>query len=72
VLTGVGAIIVPQLLFTYLPPMQGLFDTRAVALTDGLIIIAVGIALLSVLEVESASAGHCWRAIGSAETCAEL
>jgi magnesium-transporting ATPase (P-type) len=52
VLTGVGAIIVLQLLFTYLPPMQGLFDTRAVALTDGLIIIAVGIALLSVLEVE--------------------
>ena len=52
VLIGVGSIIVLQLAFTYLPPMQRLFHSRAVAFTDGLIVVCVGIALLVVLELE--------------------
>ncbi|HRY05858.1 MAG TPA: HAD-IC family P-type ATPase [Hyphomicrobiaceae bacterium] len=52
VLIGVGAIVVLQLAFTYLPFMQALFDTRAVSLTDGAAIIALGGGLLAILEIE--------------------
>jgi magnesium-transporting ATPase (P-type) len=52
VLIGVGAIVSLQLIFTYLPLMQRLFGTRAVAFIDGLAIVGVGVALLCVLEVE--------------------
>jgi hypothetical protein len=44
--------VVAQLAFTYLPAMQALFQTRPVALLDGLVIIAAGVALMIVLEVE--------------------
>ncbi|MCC0008471.1 MAG: HAD-IC family P-type ATPase [Hyphomicrobiaceae bacterium] len=52
VLIGVGTIIVLQLAFTYLPMMQALFDTRAVSFADGVSIIALGVVLLAVLEIE--------------------
>jgi magnesium-transporting ATPase (P-type) len=52
VLLGVGGIIVLQLIFTYLPVMQRLFQTRSIAFSDGLIIIGIGIMLLAILEVE--------------------
>jgi magnesium-transporting ATPase (P-type) len=52
VLLGVGTIILLQLTFTYLPLMQRLFDTRSVAFADGVAIIAVGIALLAIIELE--------------------
>jgi magnesium-transporting ATPase (P-type) len=52
VLIGVGGIILLQLAFTYLPLMQRLFDTRGVAFADGLAILAVGLALLAIIEVE--------------------
>jgi magnesium-transporting ATPase (P-type) len=45
-------VVVAQLAFTYLPAMQALFQTRPVALLDGLVIIAAGVALMIVLEVE--------------------
>jgi calcium-translocating P-type ATPase len=52
VLWAVGAVVLAQLAFTYAPWMQRLFDTRAVPLLDGLLIIAVGVALMMLLEVE--------------------
>ncbi|KUO57239.1 MAG: carbonate dehydratase [Alphaproteobacteria bacterium BRH_c36] len=52
VLVGVGGIIVLQLAFTYVPFMQTLFDTRSIAFTDGIAIIAVGVALFAILEGE--------------------
>jgi hypothetical protein len=43
-----------QLAFTYAPVMQTLFQTRPVPLFEGLMIVAGGVALLIVLEVEKA------------------
>jgi magnesium-transporting ATPase (P-type) len=52
VLLGVGSIVVAQFLFTYAPFMQAIFHTRPLALTDGLVIVAVGVVLLLIVEVE--------------------
>jgi len=52
VLMGVGGIVVLQLAFTYLPIMQRVFDTRGIAIVDGLAIIGMGVALLAIIEVE--------------------
>ncbi|HEX6142487.1 MAG TPA: cation-transporting P-type ATPase [Geminicoccaceae bacterium] len=54
VLAGVGVITVAQFAFTYLPAMQAVFETRPVAVRDGLAVVAVGVALLLVVEVEKA------------------
>ncbi|MDP2124651.1 MAG: cation-transporting P-type ATPase [Parvibaculum sp.] len=52
VLAGVTAVIVLQFTFTYAPFMVLPFDTAPVAFTDGLVIVAVGIALFIILEIE--------------------
>ncbi len=52
VLVGVGSTILLQLGFTYLQFMQALFQTRAVSIVDGLVILGVGMALFLVLEIE--------------------
>jgi magnesium-transporting ATPase (P-type) len=52
VLIGVGAVVVCQIAFTYLPVMQRIFETRPVSLLDGLAIIGVGVALLLLVELE--------------------
>ncbi len=49
---ALGGVIVGQLAFTYLPWMQRVFDTRAVPLLDGVVIVLVGVAMMTVLEVE--------------------
>ncbi|MGV3570799.1 MAG: HAD-IC family P-type ATPase [Ramlibacter sp.] len=54
VLAAVGAVFALQLLFTYAPPMQQWFRTEALPLDWGLRIVAVGVMLLVVLEVEKA------------------
>lgn len=54
VLLSVAGIFLLQLLFTYAPFMQMIFDTRPVRLQDGLLVIACGIGLLVVLEIEKA------------------
>jgi len=60
VLIGVGTVVALQLAFTYLPPMQALFGTRDVSLTEGVAIVLVGVALLAILEVEKLA----WRRLG--------
>ena len=52
VLAAVTMVFLLQLLFTYAPFMQTLFATRALAPAVGLQIVAVGVALLAVLEAE--------------------
>lgn len=52
VLLGVAGVTLVQLLFTYTPPMQALFDSRPVDLAAGLLAIGLGVALLLLLEVE--------------------
>lgn len=41
-----------QLLFTYAPFMQEIFDTRPLTLADGAILIGVGAAFLAIVEME--------------------
>ncbi len=52
VLIALAIVIAAQLAFTYTPVMQELFDTRPVALSDGIVIVAAGILLMLILEVE--------------------
>jgi len=52
VLVGIAAAVTLQLAFTYAPFMRTVFETEPVSLADGALIIAVGVALLLLLEVE--------------------
>lgn len=52
VLIGIAVVVVSQLAFTYLPIMQQLFDTRPISFGDGLLIVAAGLAVMMILEVE--------------------
>jgi len=52
VLAALGLVVALQLVFTYAPFMERLFDTRPVDFLHGAEIIAVGIALFAALEVE--------------------
>jgi magnesium-transporting ATPase (P-type) len=52
VLIGIAVVVLAQLAFTYHPWMQIVFATRPVALADGLVIVAIGIALFLVVEGE--------------------
>lgn len=45
-------ITLAQFAVTYLPILQTIFDTRAVPLPDGFIIILVGVALFAIIETE--------------------
>jgi magnesium-transporting ATPase (P-type) len=54
VLAAVGAVVVLQLLFTYAPPLQAMFRTAPLPWSTGLQIVAAGVLLLVVLEVEKA------------------
>ena len=52
VLVAVALVVVAQFAFTYLPFMQALFKTEAVSLSDGMLIVGIGVALLIVVELE--------------------
>ena len=58
VLTSVAVVLGLQLLFTYAPFMQALFDTRALPLSTGLAVVAAGASVLLVLELEKALLRH--------------
>ena len=45
-------VVAGQVAFTYAPFMQSLFDTRAVSLGDGAILIGVGCAFFAIVEME--------------------
>lgn len=50
--TTVIAVTLAQIAFTYLPPMQKVFGTQAVALTDGFLVIGAGVLLFVIIEIE--------------------
>lgn len=52
VLIAVGVVTALQLLFTYAPFMKTFFDVRPLSLLQGLEIVAVGVAVLLILEAE--------------------
>ena len=54
VLAAVGAVVVLQSLFTYAPFMHGVFDTRPLAWWEVLLCAGVGLAVLTLLELEKA------------------
>ena len=45
-------VTLAQLAITYLPPLQAIFATEAVPLQDGLLVLAIGVALFVVIELE--------------------
>jgi len=63
VLTGVATVVVAQLVFTYWPAMNSVFKSRPVGLLDGIAIVAVGVALLVILEAEQRVVGRLGSAI---------
>ncbi|PZQ49920.1 MAG: carbonate dehydratase [Rhodovulum sulfidophilum] len=52
VLAAIAAVVIAQLAFTYAPFMQAIFDSRPLAFRDGALIIAIGIGLMLLLELE--------------------
>jgi magnesium-transporting ATPase (P-type) len=51
-LWALAAVVAAQLAFTYAPFMQRWFDTRPVALLDGVLVLACGVAFMLALEAE--------------------
>jgi magnesium-transporting ATPase (P-type) len=45
-------ITVAQFAITYLPPLQAIFATEPVGLIDGILIVAIGVALFAIIEIE--------------------
>jgi len=58
VIIGVGTVTLLQVAFTYAPPFQLMFETRAVRLADGALAVTTGILLLLILELEKAALLH--------------
>jgi len=46
------AVTAAQVAFTYLPPLQQVFQTTAVPLFDGLLLVAIGVVFFAIIEVE--------------------
>ena len=60
VLIAITAVTALQFLFTYTPFMEAFFGTRPLDLLQGVQIVAVGIAVLLILELEKRAVGA-WR-----------
>jgi calcium-translocating P-type ATPase len=52
VLLSIAALVVMQLLFTFTPFMNRVFDSRPLTFVDGVLIVAIGAALMVLLELE--------------------
>jgi magnesium-transporting ATPase (P-type) len=52
VLAAITVVVAAQFAFTYAPFMQSLFETRPVALVDGMVIVLTGVLFMLVLEAE--------------------
>jgi magnesium-transporting ATPase (P-type) len=67
VLIAVGAVTALQFLFTYAPFMQTLFETRPLTISQGLLTVAVAIAVFAIIEIEKASRRRLrWRTVRTA------
>jgi magnesium-transporting ATPase (P-type) len=45
-------VVIGQLAITYIPPLQLVFETQAVSLLDGLLILLIGVVLFTIIEFE--------------------
>ncbi len=52
VLIALAVVTAAQLAFTYAPPFQAVFATRAMGIGESAVVIGIGIALFAVLEME--------------------
>jgi len=52
VLVSLALVIVLQLLFTYVPFMQNIFDTRTLGFGSLLLVFGTGVALFAIIEIE--------------------
>ncbi|WP_447954024.1 cation-transporting P-type ATPase [Sphingopyxis chilensis] len=52
VIVGVALVVAGQLVFTYAPFMNRLFESRPVELHDGLVVIVIGVVALLIFETE--------------------
>lgn len=48
----IAVVTVAQFMITYFPPLQGIFETRDVPFWDGVLIVAIGIAVFILIEIE--------------------
>ena len=48
----VAGVVAAQLAITYLPPLQAIFGTASVPVTEGLVILAVGLVFFALIESE--------------------
>jgi magnesium-transporting ATPase (P-type) len=55
VLIGVAAVVLGQLALTYLPWFNAAFGTEPLSLSDGAVVIGVGVAILVLTELEKAA-----------------
>ncbi len=53
-LIGIGAVVVLQILFTYMPPLETLYDTRPIDWPDMGVAALAAIGLIVILELEKA------------------
>jgi len=49
---AVGAVTVGQFVITYVPALQAIFATEPVPFRDGLLVVGIGIALFTIIEIE--------------------
>ena len=61
VIYGVGSVITLQLIFTYVPFMEDFFETRPVDFVHGFEIIAIGLSVFGLLELEKWVRRKCFR-----------
>jgi magnesium-transporting ATPase (P-type) len=54
VLYALAALVIAQFVLTYAPFMHEWFQTRALALLDGILIVAIGVTVMMLLELEKA------------------
>ena len=49
---AITLVVISQILITYVPSLQTIFGTRPVSLTDGLLMLAIGVVLFVLIELE--------------------
>jgi magnesium-transporting ATPase (P-type) len=67
---GIGAVVVLQLLFTYAPPLQRLFDNEAIPLSIWPLLVAGGVVFFLIVEMEKLiirSSGSLRKAVTTVE-----
>jgi len=49
---AISLVVAGQFAITYLPPLQGVFETESIRLWDALLILLVGVTLFVIIEAE--------------------